>query len=210
MSDKLTILIGAGGHASVLADILKQNQQAIAAVITLTPPVSAIFADIKQYKSDDDLARFKQQDYDVVVALGPKPYDKKRINIINTFHKQGYLFKSVISKYSIISDYAVIGTGAQILPGAIINSGASIGQHVVINTRAVIEHDCIIGDFCHIAPGVTLCGGVNIASNVFVGAGAVILPGISIGSGSVIGANALVDKDVLDNTIFYGCRGKAR
>lgn len=210
MSDKPIILIGAGGHASVLADILKQNQQIIAGVITLITPSSTIFADIKQYDSDDDLALFNEQDYDVLVALGPKPYDEKRINVISMLHEQGYTLKSVVSKHAIISDYAVISPGAQILPGAIINAEAYIGLHVVINSRAVIEHDCTIGDFCHIAPGATLCGGVNIARNTFIGAGAVILPGISIGSDTVIGANALVDKDVPDNTTFYGCRGKVR
>jgi sugar O-acyltransferase (sialic acid O-acetyltransferase NeuD family) len=210
MNDYPVVLLGAGGHASVLIDILRENKQTIAGVITPVSPTSIIFSDIKQYNSDDDLGIFSVNRYAVVVAIGAQPDDRKRINIINMLLEKGYSFKSVLSQRAIISQNASLGLGVQILPGAIINAGASIGQHVVVNSRAVIEHDCIVDDFCHIAPGAVLCGGVCIAKHVFIGAGAVVLPGVNIGSNSIIGANALVDKDIPDNTTLYGCRGKLK
>ena len=210
MNSKPTVLLGAGGHASVLTDILRENKQAIAGVISPVRPSSAIFSDIKLYKRDDDLAIFSVKKYAVVVAIGPQLDDRKRLNIIDMVVAKGYTLTNVLSQRAIISHYAMLGLGVQILPGAIINAGASIGQHVVINSSAVIEHDCNIGDFSHIAPGAVLCGGVSVAKHVFIGAGAVVLPGVNIGSNSIIGANALVDKDIPDNTTLYGCRGKIK
>lgn len=210
MNNKPIVLLGAGGHASVLTDILKENKQEIAGLISPERPLSAIFSGIEQYKHDDDLAIFSAKQYGVVVAIGPQLDDRKRLNIIDMMVAKGYTFTNVLSKRAIISHYALLGLGVQILPGAIINAGASLGQHVVINSRAVIEHDCNIGDFSHIAPGAVLCGGVSVAKHVFIGAGAVLLPGINIGSNSIIGANALIDKDIPNNTTLYGCRGKVK
>lgn len=210
MNNRPIVLLGGGGHASVLTDILRENKQAIAGMISPARPSGAIFSGIKLYKHDDDLAMFSVKQHGVVVAIGPQLDDRKRINIIDKVVAKGYTFTNVLSLRAIISHYALLGLGVQILPGAIINAGVIVGQHVVINTRVVIEHDCKIGDFSHIAPGAVLCGGVSVAKHVFIGAGAVVLPGVNIGNNSIIGANALVDKDIPDNTTLYGCRGKIK
>ena len=210
MSNKPIVLLGGGGHASVLTDILRENKQQIASLISPMRPNGAIFSDIKVFDSDDDLVLFSAEQFDVVVAIGPQLDDSKRINIIDMVVNKGYTFTNVLSQRAIISEYSSLGEGVQILPGAIINAGANIGEHVVINSRVVIEHDCIIGGFSHIAPGAVICGGANVAKHVFIGAGAVVLPGVNIGSNSIIGANALVDKDIPKNTTLYGCRGNIK
>ncbi|MCQ8877372.1 NeuD/PglB/VioB family sugar acetyltransferase [Pseudoalteromonas shioyasakiensis] len=210
MSEKPIILLGAGGHASVIVDILKMQQSNIAGVIALSAPERTIFSDVKTYFNDADLTRFSINSYDVVVAVGPQPNKNNRLNIIDKVTRIGYAFRQVISHHSVISNYVLLNEGVQVLPGAVINAGAKIGQHVVVNSRAVIEHDCTVGNFSHIAPSAVLCGGVELGENVYVGAGAVILPGIKVGSQAVIGAKALVDKDVPYNATLYGCRGKLK
>lgn len=210
MNSKPTVILGAGGHASVLTDILRENKQTVAGIISPVRPSNEIFSGIKLYKRDDDLAVFSTKQYGVVVAIGPQLDDRKRLNIIDMVVAKGYTFTNVLSQRAIISHYAMLGLGVQVLPGAIINAGAKIGEHVVINSRVVIEHDCIVGSFSHIAPGAVICGGANVAKHVFIGAGAVVLPGINIGSNSIIGANALVDKDIPENTTIYGCRGNIK
>jgi acetyltransferase-like isoleucine patch superfamily enzyme len=51
---------------------------------------------------------------------------------------------------------------------------------------------------------------VVIEENVWIGTHAIIFPGIKIGRGAVIGAGALVNKNVPENTIFYGIPGAVR
>ncbi|MBK5002883.1 acyltransferase [Pseudomonas sp. S31] len=55
--------------------------------------------------------------------------------------------------------------------------------------------------------GVTRVG-IVIEDNVWIGAAACILDGVRIGSGSVIAAGAVVNRDVLPNTIVGGCPAK--
>jgi len=152
MSNKPIVLLGGGGHASVLTDILRENKQQIASLISPMCPNGVIFSDIKVFDSDDDLVLFSAEQFDVVVAIGPQLDDSKRINIIDMVVNKGYTFTNLLSQRVIISEYSSLWEGVQILPGAIINAGANIGEHVVINSRVVIEHDCIIGGFSHFSP----------------------------------------------------------
>ncbi|VVO21367.1 Putative acetyltransferase [Pseudomonas fluorescens] len=50
--------------------------------------------------------------------------------------------------------------------------------------------------------------GIIIGDNVWIGASAIILDGVTIGNGAVIAAGAVVNKDVLENSVAAGCPAK--
>ena len=49
---------------------------------------------------------------------------------------------------------------------------------------------------------------INIGDDVWIGANVTILPGVTIGNNVVIGAGAVVNKDILDNSLVVGVPAK--
>ncbi|QCZ94270.1 acetyltransferase [Salinimonas iocasae] len=193
------ILIGGGGHARVLADILLQQDKQIAAVVSPEPLMeSPLFDGINHLSSDEDVRRYAPDEVLLVNAIGMLPGADSRKKVCEYFLAQGYTFESVIAPTATVSAYATIKQGAQIMSGAIIQAGAVIGEQTIVNTQAVIEHDCQIGSRNHIAPGSTVCGEVTTGNDVFVGAGATIINGMTIGSNAIIGAGTCITRAVDD------------
>lgn len=157
-------ILGAGGHARVLAGIL-----------------DLLHLPYRMSKSDDD-----RPEEVLVIGIGDiakrRDIYNRRPAVFNLVHPSAVVAAGTIGKWS----------GAQVMAGAVINPGASIGSNVIINTRASIDHDCNIGHHCHIAPGAILCGNVTVGDESFIGAGAIVVQGVSLDPGSFIPAGSLV------------------
>ncbi|OAN13550.1 hypothetical protein A3K86_13260 [Photobacterium jeanii] len=196
------LILGAGGHASVLVDILRQQRTEIAGLVSPDLQVTdAVLRDslhaIPCFADDDDVMQFQPETVVLVNGIGALPRQGLRNKLFQHFSRQGYCFASVISSQALVSPYAQLGHGVQVMPGAIIQAGAVIGDNSIINSGAIVEHDCQIGAHCHIAPGATLCGQVNVAANSFIGARAVVIQNLMIEENVVVAAGARVHRDVL-------------
>jgi len=188
MIHKDVIIIGAGGHARVIASILK------ASLIT----ISGFY---------DDDPKLKNQSFSGIPVLGTLSElksDKNTKAIIgigdNALRKQiatSFDFKwiNAIHPFSFIDPSVDIGLGTVICAGGIIQPGASIGNHVILNTKASVDHDCTVGDYSHIAVA-HLGGGASISDGVFMALNSVVLPNIHVEEWSLVGAGAVVTKNV--------------
>ena len=194
LNDKKHIfLLGSGGHASVLVDILTENNISIAAVYAPTPPMNkTLFSDMAYREYDDEIFHYDPDDVLLINGVGMLPKNSLRKELFKKFSEKGFHFMSVVSASAKISNYASLGTGVQICHNAIIQAGAEIGDQTIVNTNAIVEHDVKVGGLNHLAPRSTLCGGVETGGDVFIGAGAVIRPYKKIADGAVIGAQTLV------------------
>lgn len=202
--DRPIVMIGGGGHASVLTDILLQQERKIIAVISPEDVgQKSIFSGMDHFKKDEDVLRYSTQEVRLVNGIGMMPRSLLRRKINEYFLDLGYEFATVISDRAYISPYAKIGEGVQIFPSAIVNTGAEVGQHTIVNTGALIEHDCRIGEYNHIAPRASLCGQVMTEQDVYIGAGAVVIQSISIGRGTIVGAGVNLTESIEPNTIAY-------
>ncbi|MGL5046234.1 MAG: acetyltransferase [Shewanella sp.] len=205
---KPIVMIGSGGHASVLAEILQQQGRTLFAVISPGKGQSPLFNQVQHFDSDDDILQFPCNEVKLVNGVGTLPGQRLRHQLFDYFTRLNYEFESVVSKHAMLSSYATIGAGAQILTGSIIQTGSIIGCGTIINSGAIIEHDCHIGRECHIAPGSIICGGVRIGDRTHIATGASVIQGITIGKNCIIAAGSIVTKDMPDNTIIYGYRSK--
>ncbi|WP_210442910.1 acetyltransferase [Vibrio crassostreae] len=210
MSDEVNlpiVMIGGGGHASVLAEILLTQGRDILAVLS-PEDVSqrSVFKGIATLEKDEDILRFDKEKVLLVNGIGmmPKSGFKQKIN--EYFLSLGYQFETIIADSAFVSPFSKIETGAQILPMAIIQTGATVGRHSIINTGALVEHDCRIGAYSHVAPKATLCGQVTTKENAYVGAGSTVIQGLSIDSGAIVGAGAILTKSLEENAIAYPAR----
>ena len=191
-------MLGAGGHAAVLAEILLEQKQPLIAVVAPDPiPANSPLAGLKQIASDEQLlSTYTPQEVELVNGLGSMPGNNLRWKLFEFFSEKGYRFASVISPKANLSNYLDLAEGVQIMMGAQVQTNASIGKNTIINTGAIVEHDCKIGAHNHLAPGVTLSGGVITASQVHIGTGASVIQNIQIGEQAVIGAGTTVVKNV--------------
>ncbi len=206
------ILIGAGGHARVVIEILKRARQTIVAAVDANPKLHGINLDgVPVIGGDEKILDRKPTDVmlinavgNVGLAIGQSGLSVRR-GLFERFTAQGYRFGSVISPDATVASTAHLDHGCHIITGAILHPGAKVGANTIINTGAQLDHDCIVGAHCHIAPGVIFSGAVTVGDNVHVGVGAAVVQGIRIGSNAVIGAGAVVTADVPAGITVLGC-----
>lgn len=193
---KKIVILGAGGHGKVVADIaLKNGYEEI------------VFLD------DDDkiqtcagfsvigkLAEVSRIDGDKFVAIGDGLLRQKLMKEINTV--------TLIHPRAVISRRVTIGEGSIVMAGAVINSDSKIGSGCIINTSATVDHDCILEDFVHLSVGAHLAGNVHIGAQSFLGVSSGVINNISICQDCVIGAGAMVVSDIVNSGTYVGVPAK--
>lgn len=195
---KLLVMLGAGGHASVLAEILLAENRRLIAVVTPEPiQAKSPLAGLEHITSDEQLlGTYTPQEVELVNGLGSLPGNPLRWKLFEFFSAKGYRFCCVISPKANLSSFLELAEGVQIMMGAQVQTNVSIGKNTIINTGAIVEHNCKIGAHNHIAPGATLSGGVITAHKVHIGTGANVIQGIQIGEQAIVGAGTTVVRDL--------------
>ena len=186
-------LIGAGGHAKVVRDILDACCIPFSGVVTDNLKEVA-FMEKKILHSMDGVD-------EAIICVGNNRTRKK---LAEELSQQGVTFGMGIHPSVIMSKYASVDEGTVIMQGVVIQSCAKIGKHCIVNTSASIDHDNVLGDFVHISPHATLCGEVEVGEGTWIGAGTVVKQCVKIGKWSVIGAGSVVVHDIPDGVLAYG------
>jgi sugar O-acyltransferase (sialic acid O-acetyltransferase NeuD family) len=197
-SEKIFI-IGNGGHARSIADVILHN----------APSTKLVFIDQNSQQNETlfDFPCYKKTigsfNNKCIVAIGDN--GKRKIFFEMLQAKQQY---SVISSLAYISKYAQIKNGCFVGNFSHIGPEAVIGENSIINTAAIIEHETKIGSHSHVAPNVIVAGRVTIGDLVFVGCGATIINNVTICSQVVIGAGATVINNIAEPGTYVGCPAK--
>lgn len=196
-------IFGAGGHAVVIADILRSLSRSVAGFISDDPQRN--HRSIDRCVGPDEMSDSVRANSSFIVGIGA---NLVRERIADEY--RGVEWLTAIHPSCIASESVKIGEGSVLFHNSVVQAYAKIGRHCIVNTSASVDHDCVIGDFVHIAPNSTLCGAVTVGDLSFIGAGSTILPGITIGSNCVIGAGAVVTKDVADGSVVAGVPGRPK
>lgn len=197
-------LYGGGGHAKVIADILKcQNRMLVAVVVdSLEQPRLNIPVILS-----NRLSTISRSESQWIVAIGDNAI---RQRVAHKLASQGYRFTMAVHPSAQLSDSVTIGAGSVVMPNVVINADTTIGSHCIVNTGATIDHDCQISDYTHVAPGCSLCGGVTAEEGALLGVGTRVIPGLSIGQWTTCGAGSVVVKNLPSNVTAYGVPAKPR
>ncbi|NCQ55977.1 MAG: acetyltransferase [Alphaproteobacteria bacterium] len=187
---KSLIILGSGGHASVLLEIIRECQFPIKGYVDFNEnPL------MKEYYlgADSFLERASFQDEVLLVnGLGSihKPY--KRKEIFEKYKNLGYQFQTLVHPKAILSQEKKLGEGVQIMAGVVLQTGCVIGENSIINTGAHIDHHSTIGQHTHIAPSVTLCGNVTVGHVTHIGPNSTLIQGVVVGDEKFIPAASLI------------------
>lgn len=204
------ILVGGGGHAKVIIDIIRSREEfKVIGIVDNDLKKKQIYG-IPVVGTDEILEEIfrKQIATNAFVSFDGVKRIEKRGRMFFYLKKIGYEIPILVHEKAIVSDYAEIGEGTCVMAGSIINAGSVIKENCIINTGAIIEHDCYIGFNSHIAPNASLAGGVIIGDHTHIGIGSVVIENVKIGNNVVVGAGAVVTKDVPDNVIVAGIPAK--
>jgi sugar O-acyltransferase (sialic acid O-acetyltransferase NeuD family) len=191
---KKLILIGSGGHANSVYDvILSEKNFSIEKVIDKSS-TRKFFKEFQVNNQKKFLSNNKAKK-NIHLSFG-SIYDLNiRLRLFKTLKKKKiYNFPIIISPRSYVSKSALIQEGSIIMHDVIVNSGVKISNNVVVNTKALIEHDVIIGDNSHISTGVIINGNVKIGKNCFVGSGSVIRENLEIPDNTFIKIGSIIKK----------------
>lgn len=199
---KPLILLGAGGHAKVVVDVIESSTD-----IKILGVLDAFKSDGKFLGypilgADDELLKFSPKEVDIFVSLGFIKSAKKRNELIDFAKSRGFSSPNIISREAVVSKRAQLGEGNIIMPSAVVNAYANIGHHCIINTSSIIEHDAAIGDGVHISTNAVINGNSIVGSCSFIGSSAIVGNDIEIGAGSIISAGEVILKDVPEGTFF--------
>jgi sugar O-acyltransferase (sialic acid O-acetyltransferase NeuD family) len=203
----LCIILGGGGHARVLIDILQlQGAVIICGILDADRQRwGQEMMNVPVLGGDDRLSEMVEKGVSAfVVGVGGVGDNRPRQRLFEWGCSHRLQPLTVIHPAAIRSAWSEIGAGAQILPGAIVNPGAVIGVNVIVNSGAIVEHDCQIGDHVHIASGARLTSGVKVERLAHIGAGATLRQGVSVGEAAIVGAGAVVIRDVPPHTVVAG------
>jgi len=188
------VVIGGGGHAKVIVDLLlAAGRYSIAGCVERKPEACS---DLGIPLLGDDL-RLPEIYRDGVryafVAIGD---NRVRRRLSARAVELGFELANAVSPTAILSPRVKLGAGIAIMAGVVINACSQIGDGVIVNTGATIDHDCAIGAWAHIAPGSNLAGCVRVGEGAFLGVGCRVIPGVSIGEWTTVGAGGVVIHDL--------------
>ena len=206
MTNKPLIILGNGGHASVLTEILlAQGQEVIGFT---TPTIDQNNFGLSYLGPDEVIYNYDFTKVELVLGLGMLKPSSNREKIFIHFKEKGYTFKSVIHSSAIIAPSVKLAEGVQIMAGTIIQTHTTIADNTIVNTGAIIDHDCQIGPHIHIAPGTKISGAVKVGNSTHIGTGTTIIQGVQIGENCLIGAGSVVVKNIKKNSKVYGVPAK--
>lgn len=192
MNASPVVVIGGGGHASVLVGVLKLLDAKILGYTALDPSQDLGLA----YLGDDKtfLSSFKPESVCLVNGLGSVSVNGNRTRglVYNQYKKLGFTFLTLIHPSAIIANEVHLGEGAQLMAGSILQSKSSIGNNTIVNTGAKIDHHSILGDHVHVAPGATVCGAVKVGHYSLLGAGSCIIQNVAIEDCLLVRAGTVV------------------
>jgi acetyltransferase EpsM len=189
-------VIGAGGHAKVVASTL----------MAAGYQVSGFY--------DDDADKWGKSIFNIPI-VGPindlKSGDRSRaiIGLGDNKARQKLATKLDLDWITVVHPFAWVhpevrlGVGTVVCAGAVVQPGATIGSHVIINTKASVDHDCYVGDYVHISVA-HLAGRAIAEEGSFLALGSTVLPGLCVGAWALLGAGSIATKNIPPDSTAVG------
>lgn len=202
------IVIGAGGHAKVIIEILRETPDWRLVGCLSRQPAGETVSTLTVLGGDEDLPLWLAKGVrHAFVAIGD---NATRARVATAAGALGFRLINAVSTHAVVSPSAVLGNGVAVMGGVVINAESKIGDGSIVNTGATVDHDCRIGAYCHVAPGTHLAGGVTLGEGVFLGIGGSIIPRVTIGEWTTVGAGAVVTRDIPARAFATGVPARVR
>ncbi|VWB45755.1 acetyltransferase [Burkholderia lata] len=187
------IVLGGGGHAKVVIEILRSTGYDVSYCIAASDDVPYCVG-VPVLCGDHHLSRLLDAGHSKLFpGIGSNAV---RGRAAEQALKLGYELVNAVSPMASISPSSIIGKGVAIMGGVIVNAESRIEDLAIINTGATVDHDCHVGFSAHVAPQCALAGNVKVGDFAFLGIGTKVIPEIVIGENALVGAGSIIIRDV--------------
>lgn len=168
MAVKKVIIVGGGGHARVLADLIlsDSNLELVGFADDQINAGHEVLPGIKVLCQTDPKACSAYAQY-FIIGIGNNEVRARLFQQFKTVLQPVVL----IHEFSSVSPHAHLGSGTVILAGSVISAGVSIGENVIVNSMSLIDHDTVVGDHVHIAQGCVIGSNALIGSSLMLNLG---------------------------------------
>jgi sugar O-acyltransferase (sialic acid O-acetyltransferase NeuD family) len=195
------LILGAGGHGKVVADILCCAGEPVMGFLDDDPATWGttrlglpVLGDIVTYR--------EHLPSGLILGMGNIA---ARARIVDTLGGEAHgLWRNAIHPRAIIAHSVRLGRGVTVAAGVVVNPDTVLGDYSIINTGATVDHDCIIGAYAHIGPGAHLAGYIHVGREAFIGIGASVTQCLTVGDGAVVGAGSVVIDSVPSRVTVKG------
>ena len=122
---KNIVILGAGGHAHVIADIISARGDKVVAFLDDNQDAVNRFGSLNDYKKFDDV--------EYIIGIGDANI---RERIVKSFNVKWY---TAIHPSAIVSDSSDIGEGTVIMPNAVVNARTKIGKQNWVGRLVLVK-----------------------------------------------------------------------
>ncbi|WP_374035594.1 hypothetical protein ACES2I_07785 [Bdellovibrio bacteriovorus] len=170
MNKSEVLVIGAGGHAKVASEIIRQNGWNVAAYID-EGATAGIFQGKSVFKTLDAARNSHSEVKHAFVAIGANNFRRKWHLFLT---ENGYNIPMFIHRTAWVSESASIDAGSIVCANAVVGADCKVGPGAIINCGTILDHDSKVGAFTHLSQGVIAGGAVHIGNNVLIGPGSTL------------------------------------
>jgi sugar O-acyltransferase (sialic acid O-acetyltransferase NeuD family) len=212
MMKEKVVLIGSGGHAKVVADILREmGTYEIIGVTVKDTGSHDTFCGYPILGGDEVLPKLINDGVrSVAIGIGGFTDNNLRKRVYTKVKALGFRVVSAIHPRTAISGSASLGEGVVIFPGVIINTEVRVGNNVVIATGSTVDHETTVEDHVLISAGVTIGAYASIREGALIALGAKIVSGIQVGKNALVAAGGVVIENVGENARVFGVPARPR
>lgn len=186
------ILLGAGGHAKVVLNLLHLLQQPVLGVTDPRLEQQGIleWRGLEVLGSDAAILAYRPDQILLANGLGSLPGQYLKKKLYDHWTGQGYSFITLVHPSAVLGEGVDLSSGVQIMAGAVVQADTRIGENSLVNTGVCVDHDCTIGKHCHLAPGAILSGSVIVEDECHLGPASCVIQGCHMGKGAILGAGS--------------------
>lgn len=204
MADRGLVILGAGGHARVIAEAAGILGLFLAGYLAPRAAEPGHAPHPRHLGDDGAIPALLAAGHDFILGTGFVDADGavRRAGLVARIPQDR--LARLVHPAAVVSPSARIAPGVFVAAGAILGTGSQAGPGAILNSGAIVDHDCRVGTNSHVAIGARISGGVTVGQNCLIGAGATIRQGLRIGDGAVVAAGAVVLRDAVPGRTVAG------
>jgi sugar O-acyltransferase (sialic acid O-acetyltransferase NeuD family) len=203
------VIWGTGGHARVVADVVRSGTE-----YEIAGFLDDVYSDRHGHRFCDAVVLGGREQIQMLAARGVRHVilafgdNASRRRVGAELVAAGLILGQAVHARATVASDVRIGGGTVVMAGAVVNPNATLGENVIVNTCASVDHDCALGSAVHVSPGGRLAGGARVGDEAWIGLGAIVLEGRSVGERTIVGAGAVVTRDLPPDVVAYGVPAK--
>lgn len=201
LGSRSLLIVGAGGHARVVASVARRAGWTVAGFLDDRRPVGEEFAGARVLGPLDTSESWMGPDGADGLFLAVGDCSARRA-LMQRF--AGASIPVLIDPSAVVAPDVSVGDGTVVMAGAVVGPGCRLEANCIVNTGAVLEAECRLAAHSHVCPGTVLGAGAEVGEASMVGTGALLLAGVRVGAGCLVGAGALVRRRLADGSRFVG------